>query len=102
MNYLDYIFIILTFAWYGFYALTLINYSNSKLYFENFSFYYQVYVCLLIIYYFNPYMNVSLTKVKKQMIFSSALMLLFSIGIHSIFNKIKNHLIFIKDKVKNY
>ena len=102
MNYLDYIFILLTFAWYGFYSLKLINYTNANIYFDNFSFYYQIYVCLLLIYYFNPYMNVTLTKVKKQMIFSAALMLLFSIGIVPIFNKIKNHINLIKDKVKTY
>ena len=58
-------------------------------YFNNFSFYYQVYVCLLLVFYFNPYVNVSFTKVKKQMVFGAALMLLFSIGLSHIINKVK-------------
>ena len=36
----------------------------------------------------NPYTNIKLTKVKRQMVFSAALMLLFSIGVNNIFNKI--------------
>ena len=102
MNYFDYTFLVLTFLWYIFYGMTILNYKNSTLYFNNFSFYYQVYVCLLLIGYFNPYINVKFTKVKRQMVFTAALMLLFSIGIQTIFSKMNLHFNFIKDKVVNY
>lgn len=93
MNYFDYIFVVLTFAWYIFYALTKIKLiPNIDNYFSIFIFYYQIYICLLLMCYFNPFMNVKLTKVKKQMIFTAALMLLFSIGTKNIYNKIKYHI----------
>lgn len=92
MNLFDYIFVMLTFAWYIFYGLTFIDIiPNSQQNFLKFVFYYEVYVCLLLIFYFNPYMNITLTKVKKQMVFSAALMLLFSIGIENILNKLTHH-----------
>ena len=92
MNLFDYIFVMLTFAWYIFYGLTFVDIiPNSKQNFLNFVFYYEVYVCLLLIFYFNPYMNITLTNVKKQMVFSAALMLLFSVGIENILNKLTHH-----------
>lgn len=92
MNLFDYIFVMLTFAWYIFYGLTFVDIiPNSKQNFLNFVFYYEVYVCLLLIFYFNPYMNITLTKVKKQMVFSAALMLLFSVGIENILNNLTRH-----------
>ena len=97
MNYLDYIYVILTFLWYILNALSLLHIEDGKLYFETFSFYYQIYVCFLLIYYFNPYLDVKLTKVKKQMIFSAAIMLLFSIGIQNIYNTLFKHATFIKE-----
>ena len=102
MNLFDYIFVILTFAWYIFYGLTFINIiPNAHQYFLTFVFYYEVYVCLLLIFYFNPYMNIKLNNVKKQMVFSASLMLLFSIGINKILGNISDHFNFIKDKVIN-
>lgn len=99
MNYFDYIFIILTFGWYIFYAMTFLNITNNDEMFHEFAFYYEVYVCLLLIGYFNPYTNIKLTNVKRQMVFSAALMLLFSIGINRIMNKIMFIMDFIKEKV---
>ena len=96
------IFIILTFGWYIFYAMTFLDIPNNNEMFREFAFYYEVYVCLLLIGYFNPYTNIKLTKVKRQMVFSAALMLLFSIGINNIFNKINKTYLFIKEKVGNY
>lgn len=98
MNYFDYIFIVLTFGWYFFYGLTFLDISNNKM-FQEFSFIYEVYVCLLLICYFNPFINVKLTKVKKQMIFSAALMLLFSIGVNNIYNKLSKMYFIMKEKV---
>jgi hypothetical protein len=46
-------------------------------------------------------MNIKLTNVKKQMVFSASLMLLFSIGINKIWGNISDHFNFIKDKVIN-
>lgn len=92
MNLFDYIFVILTFSWYIFYGLTFVNIiPNAQGYFLNFVFYYEVYVCLLLIFYFNPYKNITLTSVKKQMVFSASLMLLFSIGIKNILSKLTQH-----------
>ena len=102
MNYFDYIFIILTFGWYIFYAMTFLNIPNNDEMFREFAFYYEVYVCLLLIGYFNPYTNIKLTKVKRQMVFSAALMLLFSIGVNNIFNKLNKTYLFIKEKVGNH
>lgn len=100
MNWFDYIFVVLTFAWYIFYGLTFIN-IIPQLYFSNFVLYYEIYVCLLLIFYFNPYMNIKLTKVKKQMVFSAALMLLFSIGVDRISNKVNMHIRFLHKKLIN-
>jgi len=103
MNLFDYIFVLLTFAWYIFYGLTFVNIiPNVHQYFLIFVFYYEIYVCLLLILYFNPYMNIKLNKVKKQMIFSASLMLLFSIGINKILGNISDHFNFIKDKLAEH
>ena len=102
MNYFDYIFIILTFGWYIFYAMTFLDIPNNNEMFREFAFYYEVYVCLLLIGYFNPYINIKLIKVKRQMVFSAALMLLFSIGVNNIFNKLNKTYLFIKEKVGSY
>tara|TARA_Y100000591_G_C21845707_1_gene708591 strand:- start:2610 stop:2909 length:300 start_codon:yes stop_codon:yes gene_type:complete len=99
MNFFDYIFIILTFGWYVFYVMTFFNIPNKNKIFHEFSFFYEVYVCLLLIIYFNPFINIKLTKVKRQMVFSAAIMLLFSIGINKIMNKIMFIMDFIKEKV---
>ena len=99
MNLFDYIFVILTFAWYIFYGLTFINIiPNAQQYFKTFSFYYEVYVCLLLIAYFNPYTDIKLTKIKKQIVFTSALMLLFSIGVNNIVDTISVHVNIVKNK----
>ena len=52
MNYFDYIFIILTFGWYIFYAMTFLDIPNNNEMFREFAFYYEVYVCLLLIWLF--------------------------------------------------
>ena len=100
MKIFDYIFVVLTIVWYLLYALTFSNLSQINQYFDMFVFYYKVYVCLLLIFYFNPYINVKLTKVKKQMIFTSSLMLLFSIGFKNIFINVSSHFNFIKNKIQ--
>ena len=70
MNLFDNIFVILTFAWYIFYGLTFINIiPNAQQYFLTFVFYYQIYVCLLLIFYFNPYMNIKLNNVNWVEVF---------------------------------
>lgn len=99
MNLLDYIFLILTFIWYILYALTFTTFNDINIVFNYFSFYYQIYVCLLLIFYFNPYGNVKLTQVKRQMIFSAALMLLFSMGLKNIYYKINYHFSLIKKNI---
>ena len=100
MKIFDYIFVVLTIAWYFFYALTFTNLSQINQYFDMFVFYYKVYVCLLLILYFNPYITVKLTKVKKQMVFTAALMLLFSIGLKNILTNISSHFYFIKNTLQ--
>ena len=100
MKIFDYIFVVLTIAWYFFYALTFTNLSQINQYFDMFVFYYKVYVCLLLILYFNPYITVKLTKVKKQMVFTAALMLLFSIGFKNIFTSVSSHFNFIKNNLQ--
>ena len=97
MNILEYIFVLLTFAWYIFYGITFMN-IIPRLYFKTFSFYYEMYVCLLLIAYFNPYTDIKLTKIKKQIVFTSALMLLFSIGVNNIVDTVSVHVNFIKNK----
>jgi len=97
MNYLDYTYVILTFLWYILYGISFLHIEDGHVYFETFSFYYQIYVCSLLIYYFSPYHNVNLTKVKKQMIFSAAIMLLFSIGIQNIYRTMSKHAIYLKE-----
>ena len=99
MNLLDYIFLILTFIWYILYALTFTTFNDINIVFNYFAFYYQIYVCLLLIFYFNPYGNVKLTQVKRQMIFSAALMLLFSMGLKNIYYKINYHFSLIKKNI---
>ena len=89
-------------GWYFFYAMTFFDIPNNTNMFHEFSFFYQVYVCLLLIGYFNPFTYIKLTKVKKEMVFSAAIMLLFSIGINNIFNKINKSYLFIKEKVGSY
>ena len=76
MKYYEQLFIYLSYCYWLFFALSRFNFwSNAPYIFEQISFYYHLFIALVLIVLFHPFTNdgIQITHIRRRMIFVSAM-----------------------------
>ena len=98
MDFYEKIFLYLTYSWYVFFILAYFNlWPKASEYYELINFYYALFLALVLILRFNPFVYYKTTETTRSMVFSAGIALLLSMG----FSKIKHNLNKTKNKIKN-
>jgi hypothetical protein len=94
------VYTILVYSWYVFFALNKLGiWEESNEYLEKSEYYLKIYVGLVLLYYFNPFIKRDVSKVDKGVIFTGALYLILTSTFHEFFGRITSDTIKIKNKV---
>jgi len=98
MNLMERVFLILTYFSYLLYFFIYLNvWNKAPEYLNTISNLLQLYVALLLIYFFNPFTKKMYGKFHKRLAFSSGVMLLTSVSFESLLSKINE----IKNFIQN-
>ena len=90
----DNIFTYLTYSWYLFFIITKINlWDKSKIYLNEITFFYRVFISIVLLILFNPYRKINFTETHRKIVFSSAFFLITSDTLVELYHKIKQFLI---------
>ena len=93
------VYTILVYSWYVFFALNKLGiWRESEIYLEKSEYYLKMYIGLVLLYYFNPFIKRDISKVNKEMIFTGALYLILTSTFHEFFGRITNDTMEIKNK----
>ena len=91
MNIYKLIFVILNYSWYILFGLAYTNtWEHAAPMLVKITFYYKIFVSLVIMYFFNPLSKTELTSTHKSIIFTAATFILLSEGLMNVFNNISN------------
>ena len=91
MKYYEKLFNLLTWSWYILFGLAYTNtWEHAAPMLVKITFYYKIFVSLVIMYFFNPLTKTELTSTHKSIIFSAATFILLSEGLMNVFNNISN------------
>jgi hypothetical protein len=78
---------------------TLGLYDNAVIYLEKMDYYIRIYICLFLIWRFNPFRRITFTDLDRQIAFSSGLFLLTTTALNKYIQIIQ---IYIKNLINNY
>lgn len=93
------VYTILVNSWYIFFALNKLGiWEESNEYLEKSEYYLKIYIGLVLLYYFNPFIKRDISKVDRSVIFTGAVYLILTSTFHEFFGRITNDTIEIKNK----
>ena len=93
------LYTILVLSWYLFFILNRLGiWRESGVYLEKSEYYLRMYIGLILLYYFNPFIKRDISKVDKGMIFTGAIYLVFTSTFHEFFGRITNDTKALKNK----
>ena len=93
------LYTILVIVWYILFILNILGiWKESGIYLEKSEYYLKMYIGLVLLYYFNPFIKRDISKVNKGMIFTGALYLILTTTFHEFFGRITNDTKEIKNK----
>ena len=97
------LFIYLTNTWYILFALANLKLWNfAEIYLERITYYYNLLIALVLMFYFNPFIKTKITPVHRKMVFSAAFFVFISIGFEGLIEDLrKNALGITKKKSEN-
>ena len=97
------LFIYLTNTWYILFALASLKLWNfAELYLDRITYYYNLLIALVLMFYFNPLVKTKITPVHRKMVFSAAFFVFVSIGFGNLIDDLrKNALTITKKKSEN-
>lgn len=91
MKYYERLFKLLTWSWYLLYGLAYTNtWEHAAELLHKITFYYKIFVALVLIWFFHPFTNSDFTPTHKSIVFSAATFILFSEGLMNIFHYLAN------------
>ena len=91
MKYYEKLFNLLTWSWYILFGLAYTNtWKHANALLTKITFYYKIFVSLVIMYFFNPLTKTEITSTHKSIIFTAATFILLSEGLMNILNNISN------------
>lgn len=91
MKYYEKLFKLLTWSWYILFGLAYTNtWKHANILLTKITFYYKIFVSLVIIYFFNPLTKTEITSTHKSIIFTAATFILLSEGLMKILYNISN------------
>lgn len=91
MKYYEKLFKLFTWSWYILFGLAYTNtWKHANPLLQKVTFYYKIFVSLVIIYFFNPFAKTELTSTHKSIIFTAATFILLSEGLMNVLNYISN------------
>ena len=104
MKFYEMLFIYLRYFWFILFVLASLKlWTFAQLYLDKITYYYNLFLAIILMYHFNPFMKTEITEIHKKMVFSAASFVFISIGLEQLINdlrvdalKIKN-----KDKIKD-
>ena len=91
MKFYEKLFIYLTNSWYILFILASLKLWNlAQLYLNKITYYYNLLVALVLIVYYNPFVNTKITPIHRKMVFSSAFFLLVTIGLENLIDDLSS------------
>ncbi len=90
MKIFEVIFYIFTFSWYGLYFLGMSKiFPEAYFYLNEISFFYKLFIGLILIIIFNPITKTKYTPAHRKIIFTAGIFILTTEGLENIYNKIR-------------
>lgn len=91
MNTMEQLFLVLTYLSYFFYFVIYFNlWEKAPGYLSDTRYFLQVYVALLLLYFFNPFIKNNFTNFHRRIAFSSGVMLITSMSFEKLLQKVSN------------
>ena len=93
------LFLYLTNTWYILFALASLKLWNfAEIYLERITYYYNLLIALVLMFYFNPFIKTKITLVHRKMVFSAAFFVFISIGFGSLIDDLRENALAITKK----
>ena len=93
------VFIYLTNTWYILFALASLKLWNfAEIYLDRITYYYNLLVALVLMFYFNPFIKTKITATHRKMVFSSAFFVFISIGFGGLIDDLRKNALAITKK----
>ena len=93
------LFLYLTNTWYILFALASLKLWNfAEIYLDRITYYYNLLIALVLMFYFNPFVKTKITPVHRKMVFSAAFFVFISIGFGSLIEDLKENALAITKK----
>lgn len=84
------LFIYLTTLMYILFALAHLKLWNvAQLYLDKITYYYNLLIAIVLMYYFNPFIKTQITEIHRKMIFTAAFLVFVTIGVDNLINDLK-------------
>lgn len=75
--------------------------SNATIYLNTLDYYIRIYICLFLIYRFNPFRKIEFNELDRQIAFSSGLFLLTTSALNNYIVSIQKYMLQLFNKIKN-
>ena len=84
------LFIYLTTLVYILFALAHLKLWNfAQLYLDKITYYYNLLIAIVLMYYFNPFIKTKITEIHRKMIFTAAFFVFVTLGLDNLINDLK-------------
>tara|TARA_Y100001970_G_scaffold164036_1_gene200426 strand:+ start:2348 stop:2692 length:345 start_codon:yes stop_codon:yes gene_type:complete len=102
MKLYEMLFMYLTYTWYILFALASMKlWTFAQLYLDKITYYYNLFVALVLMYHFNPFIKTEITKTHKKMVFSAASFVFISVGLEQLIEDLRRDALKKKPEKKN-